>query len=130
MRVPGRLIGVLGAMAMLGCGTEPDGTPLVGQWGFDPGVSLVATDSTVDLDLTCATFHADRALIPNDDGRFSVSGRDFQPFGMLERDARLTGQVMGTHLLVHLTVEGVTANSPTYELIPGLIPTSEVECPS
>jgi hypothetical protein len=112
------------------CGTEPQGPPLVGQWGSEPAVSLVATVKSVDLDLTCATFHADVPLVPDSDGRFSVLGRDHQPFGMLVRTARLTGQALDNRLVVHLSVQGVNANSPTYELLPGLIPTGDVQCPS
>jgi len=121
---------LLGAFVIAACGTEPQGPPLVGQWGVEPGVTLVATASSVDLDLTCSTFHAERPLVPDSNGDFSLPGRYHQPFGMLDRDARITGQLVETHVFIHLTVEGSTANSPTYELLPGLVPTGEVQCPS
>jgi hypothetical protein len=130
MRFATRLMArVLGVSVIAACGTEPQGPPLEGQWGFEPGVTLVATAASVDLDLTCSTFHAERPLVPGSDGRFDLSGRYSQPFGMLERDARVTGQEVDNHVFIHLTVEGVTANSPTYELLPGLVPTGEVQCP-
>lgn len=131
MPIAARLVPLwLGACVLAACGTEPQGPPLVGQWGSEPGVSLVATVNAVDLDLTCSTFHADRALVPVSEGHFNLEGRHHQPFGMLDRNALVTGQVMDNHVLIHLTVKGVNAESPTYELLPGLVPTGEVQCPS
>ena len=121
---------LLATCVIAACGTEPQGPPLVGQWGSEPGVSLVATVQSVDVDMTCVTFHADAPLVPDSDGRFSLLGQEHRPFGMLVRNARLTGQVVDNRLLVHLTVQGVTANSPTYELLPGLVPSGDVQCPS
>jgi len=110
-----------------GCSSSIPQIDLTGKWGGEH-IRIVVSDSSATLEYDCAHGTIDEPIIPDDDGKFEVSGvHVFEHGGAIridevadEHPALYKGQIVENEMTLILVITDTDTEIGTFSLVRGV----------
>jgi uncharacterized protein YceK len=112
-----------------GCSSSISQIDLKGKWG-GKHIGIVVSDSSATLEYDCAHGTIDEPIVPDDDGKFEVSGvHVFEHGGAIrideipdEHPALYKGRIIGNEMTLILIITDTNTEIDTFSLTRGVDP--------
>ena len=112
-----------------GCSSSISQIDLKGKWGGEH-IGIVVSDSSATLEYDCAHGTIDEPIVPDDDGKFEVSGvHVFEHGGAIRIDeipdehlALYKGRIIGNEMTLILIITDTNTEIDTFSLTRGVDP--------
>jgi len=112
-----------------GCGSNVSQIDLKGKWGGEH-IGILVSDSSATLEYDCAHGTIDELIIPDDEGKFEVSGvHVFEHGGPIRSDeaidehpALYKGHILGNEMTLILVLTDTDTEINTFSLTRGVNP--------
>ena len=112
-----------------GCGSNVSQIDLKGTWGGEH-IGILVSDSSATLEYDCAHGTIDEPIIPDDEGKFEVSGvHVFEHGGPIRSDevldehpALYKGHIVGNEMTLILVLTDTDTEIDTFSLTSGVNP--------
>lgn len=112
-----------------GCSSRISQIDLTGKWGGEH-IGILVSDSSATLEYDCAHGTIDEPIVPDDDGKFEVSGvHVFEHGGAIridetpdEHPALYKGRIIGNEMTLILIITDTDTEIGTFSLTRGVDP--------